>query len=63
MGWNTVKVKADGKILRYYINNTMLWSGVDPSLKKGQVGIMAGWGPGCANGRFLVDWARVTPLN
>lgn len=36
--WNTLKVVAVGSILKFYINNTLVWSTSDTSLKTGKVG-------------------------
>lgn len=38
-GWNTLKVVAVGTSLKYYINNVLVWSGSDPTLRTGQVGL------------------------
>jgi hypothetical protein len=38
-GWNTLKVIAVGRYLRFYINNTLVWSGYDSTLLTGQVGV------------------------
>ena len=38
-GWNVLKVEANKSDLKFYINNTLVWSGVDSSLRFGRVGI------------------------
>lgn len=38
-GWNTLKVVAVGTSLKYYINNVLVWSGADVTLRTGQVGL------------------------
>jgi hypothetical protein len=37
-GWNTLKVVVNGSSLKYYINNTLVWSGSNSSLTTGKVG-------------------------
>jgi hypothetical protein len=37
-GWNTLKVVAVGSSLKFYINNVLVYSGVDSSLSTGMVG-------------------------
>ena len=39
-GWNTLKVVAVGTALKFYINNVLVYSGVDATYKTGQVGIL-----------------------
>src|SRR5574341_1036945 len=43
--WNTLRVIASGNNLYYYINGTLVWSGVDPSLTYGAVGFELGTYP------------------
>ena len=38
-GWNTLKVVAVGTSLKYYINNVLVWTGADSTLRTGQVGL------------------------
>ena len=38
-GWNVLKVVSVGTSLKYYINNVLVWSGSDTSLRTGQVGL------------------------
>lgn len=38
-GWNTLKVVAVGPTLRFYINNTLVWTGSNADYKTGLVGI------------------------
>lgn len=54
-GWNTLKVIADGKDFRYYINEILVWSGSDISLVNGQVGLWMYRGSSAEN--LEVDWA------
>ena len=37
-GWNTLKVVAVGSSLKFYINNILVWTGSDSSLRTGTVG-------------------------
>lgn len=37
-GWNTLKVVAVGSSLKFYINNTLVWSGTNTALRTGTVG-------------------------
>jgi hypothetical protein len=57
-GWNTLKVIAVGKSLKFYINNTLVWSGNDPTFKRGQVGF--GFYRDSATGALNVDWAKLS---
>jgi hypothetical protein len=56
-GWNTLKVVAVGSSLKFYINGTLVWSGIDSTLKTGQVGF--GFYRDANAGTLLVDWARL----
>jgi len=38
-GWNTLKVRADGSFMRYYINGVQVWLGWIEGLGQGKVGI------------------------
>jgi C1A family cysteine protease len=60
-GWNTLKVTANGKALRFYINNTLVWSGSDSTLKCGQVGV--GFFRDDTAGTLYVNWAVLNPLS
>lgn len=61
-GWNILRVIADGLSLKFYINGSLAWSGSDPTLKTGRVGILTyrhnDTDPSPEN--FLVDWAKIT---
>jgi hypothetical protein len=57
-GWNTLKVIAIGNSLKFYINNVLVYSGKDATLKTGMVGF--GFYRGAAPGILYVDWARLT---
>lgn len=38
-GWNKLKVKGKGTSFKFYINNQLVWSGSDPSITTGKVGV------------------------
>ncbi len=59
-GWNTLKVRAYGSSLKFYINDILVWSGSDPTLLSGQVGF--GFYRDVTAGTLLVDWAKLTPI-
>jgi len=59
VGWNTLKVIADGTKLKFYINGTLVWTGSDSSLANGKVGITM-YRNASAGNRLLVDWAKLT---
>jgi len=54
-GWNTLKVVAVGSSLKFYINNTLVWSGTNSSIAVGKVGV--GYFRDAATGTLLVDSA------
>jgi len=56
-GWNNLKVIANGNLLKFYINNVLVWSGSDPTLKTGTVGL--GFFRYSDAGQLLVDWAKL----
>lgn len=58
-GWNTLKVKANGSSLYYYINNILVWTGNDASYVSGRVGIGMYRGSGCASDKLWVDYAKL----
>jgi hypothetical protein len=58
-GWNVLKVTASGSQLKFYINNTLVWSGTDSSFGSGIVGI--GMYRDATSGNLLyVDWAKLS---
>ncbi|MCD6400582.1 MAG: DUF1080 domain-containing protein, partial [Anaerolineales bacterium] len=57
--WNTIRILADGVNLYYYINGSLVWSGVDTSLQSGKVGIAMYQEPDDEN-LLQVDWATLT---
>ncbi|MBI5824998.1 MAG: hypothetical protein HZB18_13290 [Chloroflexi bacterium] len=54
-GFNTLKVKAVGSSLKFYINNTLVWSGSNTALRTGQAGVYT-----YSTGAFYVDWAKLS---
>lgn len=58
-GWNTLKVKASGAYLYYYINDSLVWSGYDAAYASGRVGIGMYRGNGCTGDKLWVDWAKL----
>jgi len=60
-GWNTLRVQASQGSLTFYINNTLVWAGVDSSLKTGIVGISM-YSPNGSVGDYLyVQKIRLSP--
>ena len=60
-GWNTLKVDANGSVLRFYINNTLVWSGVDTTFGTGKLGMTMYKQDGTDS--LYVDWASGNYLN
>jgi hypothetical protein len=59
-GLNTLKVTAVGSDLWFYINGNLVWSGADPDLTTGQVGMgMAQGATTTTFGTLSVDWAKL----
>lgn len=58
-GWNVLKVVASGNRLEFYINGTLVFSGMDGTLAYGAVGI--GMYRDDTAGSLRVDWARLGP--
>jgi hypothetical protein len=56
-GWNTLKVKADGGSLYYYINDHLVWTGYDTTYASGRVGIAMYRSLGCTGDKLWVDFA------
>lgn len=59
-GWNTLKVTVDGRLIRFYINGKLVWSGSDSSISSGQVGVsmVRGDSTSLVN-KLFVDWATL----
>lgn len=58
-GWNTLKVKANGSSLYFYINNVLVWTGSDSTYASGRVGIGMYRGSGCTGDKLWVDYAKL----
>jgi hypothetical protein len=61
--WNTLKVIADGSTLKFYINNTLVWSGSDSTLTDGKVGITMYRDAVSTGNKLYVDWANLSPTD
>lgn len=59
-GWNTLRVVAVGKSLKFFINGQLVWVGNDTGLRTGQVGLGMVRGIGSTGNNLLVDWARLS---
>jgi hypothetical protein len=60
-GWNTLKVVAVGSNLKFYINNTLVFSTNDPSFRTGRMGVQFYTAPstvGIAGNRLYIDSAK-----
>jgi subtilisin len=60
--WNELRVVANGSSLYYYINGTLVWSGVDSTFSSGRVGIGMFRGSPNNTGNLWVDWAVLSVL-
>ncbi len=58
-GWNTLKVKASGGNLYFYINDYLIWSGYDGAYASGRVGIGMYRGSACTGDKLWVDYAKL----
>jgi hypothetical protein len=57
--WNILRVVAQGSSLRFYINNTLVWSGSNTSFSTGKVGLgLYSNGTGGVNS-LIVDYATL----
>jgi hypothetical protein len=61
-GWNTLRVDAIGSSLKFYINNTLVWSGTDSTHTIGKVGI-AMYQTSYPGDILYVDWASASYRN
>jgi len=58
--WNLLRVVARGSSLKFYINNNLVWSGIDSSRSTGKVGAgLYSNGTGGLN-RLYIDYATLT---
>jgi M6 family metalloprotease-like protein len=58
--WNTLRVKAFGSNLYFYINGYLVWYGTDSSLSSGRVGVGMYRNSTSTGNGFYVDWAKLT---
>ena len=58
-GWNLLEVTANGSTLRFYINNQLVWSGVDSAYPTGRVGIGMYRGSTSTGDKLYVDYAQL----
>ncbi len=56
--WNTLKVVAVGKEIKFIINGTLVWTGSDDTLRVGEVGI-GFYRDGEDPGKLSADWAKI----
>jgi hypothetical protein len=59
--WNKLKITMDNNKIRFYINNILVWSGVDTGIYSGKVGLsmfQQGDAIGLGN-NLVVDWAKL----
>ena len=61
-GWNTLKVTANGSTLKFYINGTLVWSGVDSTYGSGRVGIGMYRNATSTSNKLWLDWAQLTTV-
>jgi len=67
-GWNTMKVTGQGHILKFYINDQIVWGGLDSSLPIGKVGIGfvkdgdPAWQPFLVEGAHLFTYKTISSL-
>ena len=59
-GWNTLKVVAVGPTLKFYINNTLVYSGSNPAFRTGRVGIQFYRDDTTTGNRLYVDSAKLS---
>lgn len=59
--WNKLRVIAVGYQLNFYINDRLVWSGIDSSQVYGQVGVGM-YKDGSGGTHLYVDWAKLTPF-
>jgi len=60
-GWNTLRVRALGSNLQYYINGHLVWNGTNTSISSGYVGLAKFNNP--STSYIYFDWATLTNLS
>ena len=61
-GWNTLRVDAIGSGLKFYVNNELVYSGVDANYTIGKIGITM-FNNSSAGNALYVDWASASYRN
>lgn len=61
-GWNTLRVRAIGSSLRFYVNGSLVFVGSDTSFTAGRVGVGMYAGAGSTGNGFWVDDVKLTVL-
>ena len=59
-GWNTLKVTAINNALKFYVNNTLVFSGADAAYRIGRQGIEFYRDATSTGNRLYVDWIRIS---
>jgi hypothetical protein len=62
-GWNTLKVIADGSTLKFYINDILVWTGIDSTHTNGKVGIRMYRDSISTGNKIYVDWAELSTVD
>lgn len=60
-GFNTLRVQATGNQFKFYVNNQLVWVGIDSTLAYGQVGVGV-YKDGSGGTHLYVDWAKLKPF-
>jgi hypothetical protein len=58
--WNTLKVIAADRTLKFYVNGTLVFAGADASLRMGKVGVSFYRDNVSTGNKLFVDWAGVS---
>ena len=56
---NTLKVVAVGTSLKFYINNILVWRGIDSTLSIGHVGVEMYRNSSSTGNKLYIDWANM----
>ena len=58
--WNTMRVTANGSSLKFYMNDTLIWTGSDATLTSGQIGLAMFRDAGSVDDRLAIEWVRLS---
>jgi hypothetical protein len=58
-GWNMLKVTANGSQMKFYINDVLVWSGIDSAYSSGVAGIGMYRSSSSSGDKLWVDWAEL----